>query len=109
MFIKLIHTAIWSVMALATAYILYAGITKSFTVWLWISIILVSLESLVLVLNKWTCPLTFFAMKYTPNRSDNFDIYLPMVVAKYNKIIFGTIFVVGIMLVMFNFYRELNF
>jgi hypothetical protein len=59
------------------------------------------------VVNKWVCPLTPLAMNYTANRNDNFDIYLPEFVAKYNKIFFGTLFVVGLLLVIFNiFFRH---
>lgn len=100
--VKVLHTAIWLVMAPASLYILYAGITNTFNKWLWGSIALLVGESVVLVANKWTCPLTPIAMKYTSDRSENFDIYLPRVVAKYNKIIFGTVLVVGLILVVYN-------
>jgi hypothetical protein len=102
LFIKTLHTAIWLVMAVATFYILFAGITNTRNIWLWISIALLSTETIVLIINKWTCPLTPMAMKYTGDRNDNFDIYLPRALAKYNKLIFGAMFVIGILLVIFN-------
>ncbi|TSC52336.1 MAG: hypothetical protein LiPW41_547 [Parcubacteria group bacterium LiPW_41] len=89
-------------MVAATFYILYAGIARVFNVWLWISIALLVCETLVLVFNKWVCPFTPMAMRYTSDRDDNFDIYLPKVVAKYNKKFFGTIFVIGLLLVIVN-------
>lgn len=101
--IKIIHTIIWFIMATASFYILYAGIFKIFDIWLYISIGLLVLETIVLIINKWTCPLTPMAMKHTENRADNFDIYLPLFVAKYNKQIFGAIFVIGLLLVLINF------
>ena len=100
--IKSAHTVIWSIMALASIYILYAGITKTESMWLWFSIALLCFESLVLIFNKWTCPFTPIAMKYTSDRADNFDIYIPRIVAKYNKVIFGAIFTVGFILVIYN-------
>lgn len=100
--IKFVHTAVWLLMATAALYILYAGINKILGTWLWVSIGLLSLESLILAMNKWTCPLTPIAMRYTSDRDDSFDIYLPRCVAKYNKIIFGTIFAVGLLLVFIN-------
>lgn len=100
--IKLIHTIIWVVMAAASFYILYAGITNTFDIILTISIILLVLETITLLINKWTCPLTPLAGKYTSNRKDNFDIYLPNWLAKYNKFIFGTIFTIGLLLVLIN-------
>ena len=100
--IKFAHTVIWLIMAAATLYILYAGITNTFNFTLMISIILLTLESVTLIFNKWTCPLTPMAKKYTSDRKDNFDIYLPNWLAKHNKIIFGTLFVIGIILVLIN-------
>ena len=104
--IKLIHTLIWAVMALGSFYILYAGITNTFNIILYISLILLIVETLVLLFNKWTCPLTPLAKKYTKDRKDNFDIYLPNWLAKYNKIIFGVIFIIGITLVILNWIKS---
>lgn len=103
--IKILHTIIWFIMASATLYIFYAGITNTFNYIVLISIILMCIEIVVLVYNKWTCPLTPIARKYTTDTKDNFDIYLPNWLAKYNKIIFGTIFIIGMVLVIFNSFR----
>lgn len=101
--IKLVHSLIWLIMALASIYILYAGITNTFNSILLVCIILLISEILILVYYKWSCPLTFIAERYTQDRNSNFDIYLPNWLAKYNKIIFWIIFVIGIVLVIFNF------
>jgi hypothetical protein len=45
--------------------------------------------------NRRRCPLTDLAGRYTEERTDNFDIYLPLWLARRNKTIFGTIFAVG--------------
>jgi hypothetical protein len=37
--------------------------------------------------------LTAVAARYTSNRADNFDIFLPVWLARYNKAIFGLLFV----------------
>lgn len=108
-FIKLTHTVIWAVMALATFYILYAGVTNTFDTLLLVSIGLLTLETLVLLHNRWTCPLTPLAEKYTDDRQDNFDIYLPLWLAAYNKIIFGTLFVTGTLLVFWNWIQHSYF
>ena len=57
---------------------------------------LVLVEVVVLALNKWRCPLTALAARYTTHRRANFDIYLPEWLAKHNKAILGTIYVVGV-------------
>jgi hypothetical protein len=43
------------------------------------------------------CPLTDVAARYTDERADNFDIYLPLWLARYNKQIFGPLFAAGLL------------
>lgn len=100
--IKIIHTFVWAVMASAVFYVFYAGITKISGLMLWLSIGLIIIETAVLLINKWRCPLTPIAMKYTSDRRENFDIYLPEWLAKHNKLIFSTIFLAGLILVVRN-------
>jgi hypothetical protein len=56
---------------------------------------LVLVECAVLAVNGGRCPLTDLAKRYTDERRDNFDIYLPICLATHNKTIFGTLFVAG--------------
>jgi hypothetical protein len=35
------------------------------------------------------------AARYTDDRSDNFDIYLPLWLARHNQMIFGSLFLLG--------------
>ena len=60
-------------------------------------IAVVLIEVLVLLSNRFRCPLTDVAARYTDDRRDNFDIYLPLWLARYNKHIFGTLFVAGVL------------
>ena len=60
-------------------------------------IAIVLIEVLILVVNQFRCPLTDVAARYTDDRRDNFDIYLPLWVARYNKQIFSGLFVAGIL------------
>lgn len=53
-------------------------------------------EVAVLALNRLRCPLTDVAARYTADRRDNFDIYLPLWLARYNKQVFGPLFVAGV-------------
>ena len=57
---------------------------------------MVAVEAVVLVLNKWRCPLTSVASRYTDDRRENFDIYLPEWLAKHNKHIFGVLYFAGV-------------
>ena len=53
-------------------------------------------EVIVLLANGWRCPLSAVAARYTDDRRVNFDIYLPEWVARYNKAMFGTLYVAGV-------------
>ncbi|OGI10555.1 MAG: hypothetical protein A2Y40_04440 [Candidatus Margulisbacteria bacterium GWF2_35_9] len=100
--VKLLHTIIWAFYVIIIFYIVYAGITNQINIYVWISIGLVFFEGLVLLIYKWKCPLTILGSKYSENQEVGFDIFIPKWLAKHNKIIFTTIFVIGCVLV---FYR----
>ena len=53
-------------------------------------------ETLILIFNGWRCPLTAIAERYTTDRRDNFDIYLPEWVARHNKTLFGALYLASI-------------
>ena len=79
---------------------MYAVIINKIDQWVWICIGLVVLEGLVLLAFKMFCPLTVIARKYSNSSKDNFDIFLPFWLAKYNKIIYTSIFGVGIVILL---------
>jgi hypothetical protein len=56
----------------------------------------VAAEVCVLIITDWRCPLTYLAARYTRDRRDNFDIFLPEWLAKYNKHVFGTLYCAGL-------------
>src|SRR5579872_5158044 len=97
--IKLLHTAIWLFFAGCIVAIPFAGAQRHFR---WAALLtgLVLVECAVLALNRGRCPLTDLAGRYTDERPDNFDIYLPLWLARRNKTIFGTLFVVGELFVL---------
>jgi len=45
--------------------------------------------------NRFRCPLTDVAARYTEERAANFDIYLPEWLARHNQSLFGVLFVAG--------------
>ena len=98
--VKIVHTLIWLFFVTAIFYILYSGISNKITVYTWIAIGLVIVEGVVLVLFKMFCPLTLIARKYSDSEKDNFDIFLPNWLARHNKIIFTTIYLVGVIIVL---------
>lgn len=88
--IKALHTAVWLFFA---GCILAIPIVPHRPAVLLSGLVLV--ECAVLAVNRWRCPLTDVAGRYTQDRADNFDIYLPLWLARNNKTIFGTLFVVA--------------
>ncbi|MEZ4945651.1 MAG: hypothetical protein R2804_08995 [Cyclobacteriaceae bacterium] len=98
--IKLIHTVIWVFFVFVIFYVLHSGITNTITSFTWIGIGLIIGEGLVLFIFKMFCPLTLMARKYSNSEEANFDIFLPNWLAKNNKVIFTSIFIVGVVLVL---------
>ncbi|MDZ4701398.1 MAG: hypothetical protein SH809_16925 [Rhodothermales bacterium] len=93
--IKVIHTLVWAVFAgsiLAVPVVAFLGNLPV----AWSLIGFVFLEVVVLVANRMTCPLTDVAGRYTAERQENFDIYLPRWLARHNKTIFGGLYLAGI-------------
>lgn len=93
--VKVLHTAIWVVLAGAIVALPVVALVGLYT-WGFAIVGLVLLETLVLLVNRWRCPLTLVAERYTTDRSANFDIFLPERLARWNKEIFGTLFLVGV-------------
>ena len=93
--IRVLHTAVWAV---------FAGCIVAIPVLAWqgrsgVAAVLAAVvlgEVVVLWLNRWSCPLTAVAARYTDDRRANFDIYLPEWLARYNKQIFGPLYVAGV-------------
>lgn len=98
--IKFMHTLIWLFFVSAIFYILFSGITNKINLYTWIAIGLVFGEGIVLILFKTFCPLTILARKYSKSNKDNFDIFLPDWLARYNKIIFTIIYLIGVIIVL---------
>ena len=76
-----------------------AGAMRRFD-WAMILTALILVECGVLALNRGRCPLTDLAAHFTDKQADNFDIYLPNWLARHNKAIFGTLFVVNELIVL---------
>jgi hypothetical protein len=98
--VKAIHTLVWAIMASAVFYVLYVGVSGEKQGFVWLAVGLIGLETGVLLINRWRCPLSDVAARYTEEQRDNFDIYLPQWLARHNKTIFGIMFGIGLLLVL---------
>jgi hypothetical protein len=91
--IKTLHTLVWLFFNIVLFYMAYAVIINRIDKSIWIGIGLIVLEGIVLMLFNKMCPLTVIARKYSDSTKDNFDIYLPNWLAKWNKLIYTTLFI----------------
>ena len=96
--IKIIHTIVWCFFNAVIFYLLYAVLTNKIDIWLWVGLGLFLIEAIVLKVFKMNCPLTLIARKYSSSTRENFDIYLPNWLAKYNKPIYTGILVIIILI-----------
>ena len=103
--VKLLHTAIWAFLAAIIFVLPISGVLRRFR-WSAILTAVVLLECGALAVNRGKCPLTNLAARFTADRADNFDIFLPNWLARNNKLIFGIIFVAGELIVFGCWLRE---
>jgi len=99
--IKLIHSVIWIFFNVVIFYLYYAVIANKIDKWVWICIGLILLEGLTLLVFKRFCPITLIARRYSDSDKDNFDIFLPNWLAKYNKLIYTTLFIIAVGILLF--------
>ncbi|MRR56180.1 MAG: hypothetical protein EG822_17050 [Deltaproteobacteria bacterium] len=98
--IKLIHTVIWALFAGCILAIPFSSHAANFLLSC-VLIGVVTFEVVLIAVNRGSCPLTDVAARFTEDRTDNFDIYLPVWIARYNKAIFGTLFLLGVLYTLF--------
>ncbi len=97
--IKVLHTAIWAFFAgciVALPAAAWLGRFRLATV----LTALILMECCVLAVNRWRCPLTDLAERYTADRTPDFDIYLPLWLARHNKTVFGALLILGELIVL---------
>ena len=99
----MVHTIAWVVFASSIVAIPIVTLAGSIPTSLWLSL-LVWVEVFILAANRMRCPLTGIARRYTSDRSDNFDIFLPEWLAKHNKRIFGSLFAIGELFLLWKWY-----
>jgi hypothetical protein len=97
--VKLLHTAVWALLAGSILVLPVLALLRQFR-WAFIITALVICECGALAANRGRCPLTDLAARFTDDRADNFDIYLPNWLARYNKVIFGTLFTLNELIVL---------
>lgn len=102
--IKAAHTLVWATFAGCIVAIPVVSWHGGHVAAAWLAAIVFA-EVLVLALNDWSCPLTAVAARYTDDRRSNFDICLPEWLARYNKHIFGPLYVAAVVFALANWAR----
>lgn len=97
--VTILHTVVWALFVVSLVALFYAAWHSRLRRASALSLIIWA-ETLVLVLNQWRCPLTDLAARYTPDRTVAFDIYLPAFLARNNKLIFGSLFLLSQLLLV---------
>jgi hypothetical protein len=96
--IKIVHTVVWAFFATSIAAVwvcAWAGAYEA--AGLFVGVVMV--EVLVLAFNGLRCPLTGVAARYAADPGNDIDIYIPRWLARHNKLVFGTLYVLGILFV----------
>jgi hypothetical protein len=99
--IKIIHTVVWVFFNVVIFYLFFAVVTNKIDKWFWLGLGSFALEGIVLLIYKNNCPLTIVARQYSSSQNNNFDIYLPEWLAKYNKTIYSSFLGIIILILMY--------
>lgn len=103
--VKLAHSVIFWILSACTLFALYSGLFDRVTVWTWIAVSALLLESVVLWRSGWTCPLTILAERLGAKRGAVTDIFLPRWFADRIFPICGTLYAVALVAILWRVFR----
>ncbi|WP_017305224.1 hypothetical protein [Spirulina subsalsa] len=98
--IKVLHTIIFWILSLCVLYSLFSAVSGKITLWTWFAVGLVLIESVVLMLSGWTCPLTLWVERLGHEKGSVADIFLPLWLANRIFPICGTMFACSLVLLL---------
>lgn len=99
--IKILHTIVWVFFNVVIFYLLYAVVAGKIDKWVWLGLGCFAIEGIILLIFKNFCPLTVIARRYSDSIRDNFDIYLPEWLARYNKLIYTSFLAIIILILIY--------
>jgi hypothetical protein len=91
-------------MVVGIFYILYSGITKTYNIWLYVSLLLLAVETIVYFGNGQKCPFTDLAKACGDSKGYVGDVFLPKRVADNTFYFFGTLLLIGIVVLILNYF-----
>lgn len=98
--VKLVHTVIFWILSLCVVYALVSGLADRITNWTWLAVGLVLIESVVLALSGWTCPLTILAERLGDGHGSVADIFLPRWLADRIFPVCGTTYAIALVVIL---------
>ena len=103
--IKLAHTLIFFFASTCIMYVVYCGVVGKTNIFLWASIVIVFMIGLIYAVNGLECPLATMVHQLA-GRRDVPDIFFPDWFANNIMPVSTVIYVVGVVLIGRNHYRE---
>lgn len=104
--VKSIHTTIFIFMSACLIYILYSGITGTYNWTLLVAIGAILVEGLVLIINRWQCPLTNLARKYGDVKGSIADLFYPKWFAPHAFRFSTVLFIIGLIILGSNYFTK---
>jgi hypothetical protein len=105
--VKVVHTIVWVFFVACIVAVPVLARRGAFAAAALCAVVVLA-EVLVLALNRWSCPLTPLAGRYTEDRRPNFDIFLPEWLARHNKTVFGWLYAAGLVYLIASWVSQFN-
>jgi len=102
--VKLAHSLIFWFQVACIAYMLYAAITRNFSLFLLIPIVSIVINGILLYFNEGRCPFTNLAEKYGAESGSVTDLFLPKIIADNIFRTFTPLFIITLIIVAIRFF-----
>jgi bacteriorhodopsin len=99
-YIKLVHSLLFFLIGICTIYVFIAAALDHITRWTWFAFGVAVIELLALALNEWRCPLTDMAERKGAQVGSVADLFLPQWVSDQLFTIFGVVFFITCLLLV---------
>jgi hypothetical protein len=103
--IKVVHTVIFWILSLCVVHALFSAVAGRITAWTWAAVGVVMVESVVLMMSGWTCPLTRLAERHGATDGSVADLFLPKWLADRIFPVCGTSYVVAVVIIVWRMFR----
>ncbi len=99
-YIKLIHSLLFILIVVCTIYVLVTAALDQINPLTWWAFGIVIVEMLTLIINDWRCPLTDLAERRGADVGSVADLFLPKQLSDYLFTIFGIVFLISCLLLI---------